>query len=393
MAGDGSAIPGEGGRRRRWPAGFVGALGLAIAVEFGLARAARDIEALSAADWGRDVEAAARESSRAEVLCFGDSLVKTGVVPDALEARLDRTAYNLAALGGPPPASYCLLKRAFDAGARPHAIIVDAKAALLSRHDYRSAIGDWAILLRPIEALRMAMADHDPGFFGLYLAHHLIPSLRLRYDVRKAVLDQVAGRPPGPAAPWRPVMDRQYAVNRGAVFFAPSHPKDGPDPWPGGALSAGEAGVCFPARWSPYPTNLIYLDRFLALARSREVPVFLLIPPSHPGVQAERERRGLDARYVAIVRKVHDKYANTVVVDGRHAGFGHEVCFDGRHLNLEGATALSHALAEVIAARLDGPSGGDRWVPLPAYAGPAARLAIEDLEESKATVSRRLARR
>ena len=394
MVGDRSQAPLGGGHRRRWPAGLVGMIGLVIAVEVGMARGARHIEGLSAADWGCDVEAAAREAARAEVLCFGDSLVKTGVTPAALEARLDCPTYNLAALGAPPPASYCLLRRALEAGARPRAIVVDAKASQLSGHAYRETVGDWAILLRPIEALRMSMADRDPGFFGLYLGPpYLMPSLRLRHDVRKAVLDQMAGRPRAPEATWRPVIDRQYAVNGGAVLFAPGHPKDGPDPWPGGAVPPGEAGVCYPAWWSAYPTNLIYFDRFLALARSREIPVFLLIPPIHPGVQAERERRGLDARYVTLMRKVRDKYENVVVVDGRHAGFGHGACSDGRHLNLEGATALSHALAEVIAARLDGRAGGDRWVSLPRFARPTVRLAIEDLDESKANVTRRLARR
>jgi len=110
------------------------------------------------------------------------------------------------------------------------------------------------------------------------------------------------------------------------------------------------------------------------LAASRAAAVFLVIPPIHPGVQAERERRGLDEAYVSLVRKIHDKYANVTVVDGRHAGFGHWVCFDGRHLNFEGATALSHGLSEVIAARLDGPADAGRWVALPGYADPTAGL-------------------
>ena len=121
--------------------------------------------------------------------------------------------------------------------------------------------------------------------------------------------------------------------------------------------------------------------------------MFLLIPPIHPGVQAERERLGLDAAYVALVRKIHDKYANVTVVDGRHAGFGHGACFDGRHLNFEGATALSHGLAEVISARIDDPDRAARWIALPTYADPTARLAVEDLDESKTAVSRSLAPR
>jgi len=90
---------GDGRTSRRWPAGFVGALSLAVAVEVGLSMASRGVESLSAADWGRARTAASREATRADVLCVGDSLVKCGIVPDAIEARLDRPAYNLAVLG------------------------------------------------------------------------------------------------------------------------------------------------------------------------------------------------------------------------------------------------------------------------------------------------------
>lgn len=389
MAGGRSNDRCDGRAPRRWPAGFVGALSIAVAVEVGLSQSSRGVEALSAADWGRARAAASREATAADVLCVGDSLVKCGIIPDAIEARLDCPAYNLAVLGGPPPATYFLLKRALGSGARPRAIVVDAKASQLSGKDYRVAVDDWATLLDPVDALRFARDDRDPGLFGLYLVH-LIPSIRLSRVLRKATVDTVAGRPREPIAPWRPVIERQYERNLGAVLFPVGHPKGGPDPHPDGLLGSGEAGVCYPPRWSPHPTNLVYLDRTLALAASRAAAVFLVIPPIHPGVQAERERRGLDEAYVALVRKIGDKYANVTVVDGRHAGFGHGVCFDGRHLNTEGATALSHGLAEVIAASLDGPAGSGRWVALPAYAEPTARLAVEDLDESKAAVSRSL---
>ena len=92
--------------------------------------------------------------------------------------------------------------------APPRAIVIDAKASQLSGHDYRSAVGDWATLLDPVDAFRFAHNDRDAGLFGLYLVH-LIPSIRLRRVLGKAAVESVAGRPAEPIAPWRPVIERQ----------------------------------------------------------------------------------------------------------------------------------------------------------------------------------------
>ena len=110
-------------------------------------------------------------------------------------------------------------------------------------------------------------------------------------------------------------------------------------------------------------------------------------------MQAVRERKGLDATYIDLVKKIHGRYKNVTVIDGRHAGFGHKVFADSHHLDLEGAAALSDSLARVIGPRLDGPAGGDRWVALPPYADPAAWPPIEDMDESRTALARRAARR
>ena len=74
------------------------------------------------------------------------------------------------------------------------------------------------------------------------------------------------------------------------------------------------------------------------------------------------------------------------VVDARHSGFEHGAFVDTCHLNFEGATALSNGLAEVIAARLERRGGTDRWVALPRFVEPSARLSVESLVESQAAV-------
>lgn len=362
-------------------------LGLLMAVEAGLARAEPALEVISASDRRHDRIAAGREAVAAEVLGFGDSLVKVGVVPAMLEARLDLRAYNLAVLAGPPPASYFLLKRALDAGARPRAVVLDSNPATLAQAP-RYVVRDWAVLIGPAEALELARESCDLGLFGIYLVHHLIPSVRLRLDLRAAVVDAMAGRK---SARWGGVVGRQYTVNGGALIQARSHPDDGPDPFPDGEAPPSEELGCYSAGWSALPLNLVYLGKFLRLAESRKIPVFFVVPPIHPGVQARRERLGLDEVYIDLIRKIRRKYSGVVVVDGRHAGYGHGAFADTHHLNLVGALAFSQALSESIAERLADAREEVRWVALPWYEGPPFRPVVEDVVDAFAALARRAA--
>jgi hypothetical protein len=73
-----------------------------------------------------------KESARGrEVLCFGDSMVKYGLIPNVLREQTGRRAYNYALVGGTAPATYFLFRRALDAGARPATVIVDFCRELL----------------------------------------------------------------------------------------------------------------------------------------------------------------------------------------------------------------------------------------------------------------------
>lgn len=373
--------------RRRWPAGFVGMLALMTFAEAGIVRAGREIGTLTSADWRRDRQAATSGAvTGAEILCLGDSQVKTGVAPTALEARLDRPVFNLAAMGSPTPASYFLLRRALDAGARPRAIILDAHEAQLWGATYRNYVAAWAELVGPAEAFRLARDDGDLGFFGLFVVH-LLPSVRFRLDLRKSVVGGIAERPQDPEVPWDAVVARHYKRNSGALLFQSTHAKDGPDPFPNGVIPPSDAELFYRTGPMARAANLIYLDRLLALTKSRGIPVFFLIAPLHPGVLAVRERAGLDGQYEGLIRKIHDKYDHVTVVDARHAGFSHGAFVDVCHLNFEGATALSNGLAEVIASRLDDQSRSDRWVALHRFVEPSAQLAVESLAESQSAVS------
>ncbi|HEY2154483.1 MAG TPA: hypothetical protein VGH33_02560 [Isosphaeraceae bacterium] len=374
--------------RPRWPAALIGALGLIVAVELGMARAGRMNASLTAADWRRVGPAATgRAATEAEVLCLGDSQVKTGVAAVALEARLDRTAYNLGMMAATPAGSYFVFKRALDAGARPRAIVLDAAEPQLWSYAYRDNVADWAELIGPAEALQLARDDRDPGLFGLFMAHYLVPSIRRRLDLRQALGDALAEHVRTPNVPWDPVIHRQLTRNRGGLVFSPLRPKDRPDPWPDGALPGDVARLWYRTGPFAHPTNLVYMEKLLALAESRGIAVLLLVAPIHPGTLAQRERLGVDMPYLAWLRGLVERHGNVTIVDGRHSGYDYHVFIDSCHLDAEGNAALSEALAEVIAARLEGSGAEDRWVALPRFASSRARLAVEDLDLTVAIVT------
>jgi hypothetical protein len=156
-----------------------------------------------------------------------------------------------------------------------------------------------------------------------------------------------------------------------------------PDPFPGGAIPDVERHLFYPDLWNPRATNLKYVQKFLDLAEARQIPVFLMLPQIHPGAQAERERRGLDAAYQVIVQKIRSHYRNVVVLDGRHAGFGYESFVDSHHLDRDGALSQSEALATVIGQYLDGRGDASRWVAMRGDAARSSRMALEDLGESR----------
>ena len=86
-----------------------------------------------------------------------------------------------------------------------------------------------------------------------------------------------------------------------------------------------------------HPLNAIYLRRFLELAARRRIPVYWLVPPIHPRVEAVRDRLDLDARYTKMLRRATEQYPNLTVVDGRGASYPPRHFIDATHLDFEGA--------------------------------------------------------
>jgi hypothetical protein len=366
------------------PVGLIGMLGLIVAVEQFLAARALEFTGNSVLlDWRTTGRAASsREVRRSEVLCFGDSLVKHGIYPPILEASLGRPAFNLAIPAAPPPASYFLLRRALDAGARPRAVIVDAHAMLLPSRPGLSA-GYWPELLTVRELLELSLVARDSRLFTRAALEIALPSARYREAIRARVCASLRGhRPPG--AELYPVLLRNWRVNRGATVSSPRRPPD--------ALGGSDPDAADPREgpgtvaWFAYRVNTVYLRKLLDLAAARGVAVFWLLPPTSPTHLARTERSGVDARYTAFVRETQARYANVVVFDGRRAGYRREVFSDLTHLDRRGASALSEAVASFIAPYLSGgvPPRAPRWAELPPYRARPELVPLEDVEQSMA---------
>src|SRR5262245_2197952 len=119
-------------RGRGLPWALFGSIALVAAVECGIGRLDDALRSRVHANYWFAGRQAGREVARCEVLVLGDSLAKLGVQPCVLTERTGRSAYNLAIAGGAPPVHYFVLRRALDSGARPSALLIDAKANILA---------------------------------------------------------------------------------------------------------------------------------------------------------------------------------------------------------------------------------------------------------------------
>ncbi len=348
-----------GRRSRRLPSGLLGMLALVVAIESAVAGRRLDLVNPAAEDWRSAARAAEYRSRDRDVLCFGDSLVKYGVLPRVIEAKAGLRSYNLATAGGTMPSAYFLLRRAFDSGARPKAIVADFAALMLADPD-PPALANYAELATLGDCLDLAWNARDAGFFGSLAVAKLLPSSRWRFELRGSLLAALGGRSASPR-PTTENLQKLWADQLGAQPM-PTMP---PRPPTAGVLVDG----CSPLDWSIEPRNRRYLDRFLALAEAREVPVFWLIPPLGPEVHARRAIRGSDDAYARFARDRAARHRSVVVVDARHSGYDDSVHIDHMHLDRRGAKILTADLAALLADRLGAGAGQPAWVDLPPFAG------------------------
>ncbi len=355
--------------RRRPPWGLVGMLALVAVVETRLAGHDLDFTTPMHWDWRIVGKAATRpwKVANRDVLLFGDSLVKFGVMPRVIKERSGKTAYNFALHTGQTSSSYFMLRRTLRAGARPSAIVLDLTPHMFA-HAPEINNSLWGELLTVGECFDLARTMRDWQFFHSTLLACYLPSFRERHDLRASLMaalhDSTSSR-----REQIPMFVRNWKVNDGAQCMS-----DSPAP----TLNLDEWTHNLYARWAPDPVNVAYLDRFLALADSKQIPVYWLLPPIHPDVQARTDASGFDAEYSRFVRQVHARFPRTIVVDARHSGFAPDLFMDGAHVNRRGALKLSAALASV----LRDPATLGSWAALDLGRAGAVDLPIEDVWQS-----------
>jgi len=364
-----------GGRRRsaigRLPAGLLGMVALIAAAEWFVARHDLDLMRFEGWDWRLAPRAAARRAPRCDYLCFGDSLVKFGVLPRVVEARLGRPAHNLAICSGTAATSYFLFRRSLERGARPKAVVVDFMPKILADPPQsRTVAFPWGEFLSPRDGLDLALTARDAEFFGSTMLARALPSVRGRFEIRGNVLAALRGESPS-LRPFTPLFFRNWNVNRGAQAIPPNPQFQDSFPDPNAPATAEP--------WACDPVNAAYCRRFFDLAADRGIPVYWLLTPISPGERARYARLGDGQPYMRFVRRMQAACPNVIVLDGRRSEYRADVFVDRAHLDRRGASALSDDLATLLAHP---PAAGTRVVDLPAYRDRNDAAPVEDLTQS-----------
>jgi hypothetical protein len=366
------------------PWGLLGTLALIVVTEGVVVRQDLDFSDPVSLCW-RLADRSAREAAPGRALLLaGDSLVKHGLVPRVIAARSGRTAVNLAVARGPAPATFFLVRRALDAGARPVALVVDFKPNVLAggpRHISRY----WPEILTLREILDLALVTRSPRFLGDLVLGRLLPSFRSRHEIRGHLQATLRGEADRLHSINRMCL-RNWTVNDGANVAARN-------PAFHGAVGPETDSKYQTRHFQCHPVNALFVHRLFALAAARGVPVYWLLPPLAPELQARRDQAGSDADFLQFVRSMQAGAAGVTVLDARHSGYDHTLFVDATHLDGQGAQALSRAVADVLRHDLEcaGPTaapGPARWVDLPAYRTAPVEIVLEDIEQSRRFVSR-----
>jgi hypothetical protein len=207
--------------RSALPRALLGMLALVALVEIGLTRYRNDFAEYSAECWRASGEAA-RHATRSEILIFGSSLSKHGVLPQVIERQIGKRAYNLAVFSGPAAASFFLLRRALEAGARPSAVLLDCQDGPLDANTRQERDGAlvpnmryWPELLDARDLMDLAWSTRDASFLAATVLSKTLTSYRCRFELRAAIRTLAEGKNPstqvGLAA-----LHRNWIINRGA---------------------------------------------------------------------------------------------------------------------------------------------------------------------------------
>ena len=338
---------------------------LVAVVELVIAARRLDFTTVWADDWRRTAEVATRQTKARDVLIFGDSLVKFSVLPKQIEATTGLRSYNLALNAGTVPSAYFLLRRTLEAGAKPRAIVVDFCALMQPDRPWNS-IRMYPDLATSRDLVDLAWTADDTDFLTSTLLGKLVPSYKCRHEIRASVTAALDGRR---ASPW-PVQSAIWATWKN---------QDGAQPMPsneqGATSNPAMTRDISPQGWQCDPINAHYVEKFLELAGSKQIPVFWLIPPLHPDVHILRAGQGADEAYSRFVRATIARHPDVVVLDARGSRYDRSLYIDSIHLGQTGAKILSAEVGRLLLDRLGTRNEPKRWVNLPPCTRDAGAVA------------------
>jgi len=363
-------------RRGGLPWGFCGMVVLVLLLEQGLFRDNLNFMDNVAVSWkytGRNVH---RKAKGQTILCFGDSMLKFGILPRIVSEVTGSKAHGLAIYSGSAPSSYYLFKRALDSGARPKTVLVDfARGILGDGPASQTRPYPWLDLINSQEAIDLILTSGDSELLGNLGIQSIFHSTRRREVIRSYILARLKEEPTN-QRDITPALWRNWNTNAG-----------------GQANSKGEAfedvvipdsAPIKPGQWRCDPTNEVYLARFLDLAKSRGITVYWMLPPVTPGTLSQWVHSGDEGLYTKFVQQVAARYPNLVVLDARYSGYDQSLFVDGVHLDRDGASALSADVARAMREpKVTDGQPKESWVRLPNFKPQAPLAAIEDVGESR----------
>ena len=356
--------------RSRWPSGFLGMMFLVFLVESWICTHDLNFIPTSTLSWRLAFDAIPREAATCEIACFGDSLVKIGVIPAVIQEITGRPTYNFAMAQAPAIATDFAFRRLLKSGGRPSTIIVDFKPSILAGGPEYS-LRHWQTTLTFPETIELLNRSHQARLCLEIGLGRLFPSLRDRSEVKESLRGAIGG-----VTALNLSMNRLAARNWGRN--AGAHVNSSKAGFTGDIDENLHAKLLSDS-WRCHPNNRQSIERLMNLAETHRIRVFWLIPPLPRSLQERRERSGTLAAYLDFVRSIQMRHPSITVVDGSRSDYANELFADPTHLNGRGSIAMSRDLAGILL----GAGTRSNWVALPAYSERPDRYSIEDVDQSR----------